>query len=74
MILKDVSATAALRSEMNLSCRIEVKLIVHQDPAFVGLGETAQTVQGERFPCAARPEKHRYTGLGTQMDIQLKRF
>jgi hypothetical protein len=56
MILKDISTPPLLRRKMQSRGCIEKKLVLHENAAFIGMSETGEAIERQRFPGAARAE------------------
>ena len=72
MILKNVSATAVLRRDVDMSGAVKEDCIVHKNTALVWMREAGDAVQRKRFSRAAWPKQHRNTRTSPEVNVQLK--
>ena len=72
IILEDISTMASPRRHVKARRAIEQNLIVQQDAAFIGMHESGDGIERQRFARAAGTKQDCHSGSGVEFDIQRK--
>ena len=70
VVLKHITAIAFLRRQMDSRGGVVKDVVFEQDAAFVGLHESGDGIEHQRFAGAAGAEEHRDAGGGGEFEIQ----